>query len=46
MTCILTKYYSGDDIKVVRCVEHVARMGEKRNAYIVLEVKVEGNIQF
>jgi hypothetical protein len=46
MTCVLTKYYSDDDIKVVRWVEHVARMGEKRNAYRVLEMKAEGNIHF
>jgi hypothetical protein len=33
-----TKYYSGDPIK-----EHVARMGEMRNAYNVLVGKPKGN---
>lgn len=35
MTCVLTKYYSDDDIKVVRWVEHVARMGDSKGTYRV-----------
>jgi hypothetical protein len=32
----LTKYYSGDQIKSMRWVENVARMGERRGAYRIL----------
>jgi hypothetical protein len=39
---LLTKFYSGDQIKKKRLEEHVAFMGERRKAYRVLVGEPEG----
>jgi hypothetical protein len=43
---IFTKYFAGDQIKKNEETGHVARMGERRDAYRILVGKPKGKMPF
>jgi len=43
--CIIAINYTGDEMKGLRWVGHMARMEERRNTYGVLEGKITGTRQ-
>jgi hypothetical protein len=44
-SALVSKHYSGDQIRKMKWAGHVAGMGERRHAYSVLVGKPEGNRQ-
>jgi hypothetical protein len=45
MNVFIAIHYTGDEVKGVRWVGHVARRGERRNTYRVLVGKITGKRQ-
>jgi hypothetical protein len=46
IACLLTKYYQVIKSTIVRWAGHVARMGERRGAYMVLVLRPERKSPF